>query len=170
MKWASRDPDFTTITCLGWRPLLEENCYKDIVIESLRFLSQHGRVIIYAFVIMETHLHLVWQMRGMELNRVQADFLKYTSQTMLRLMLMNGSELHSELEVNKKDRKYQVWMRKSLSVPLWTPKVLRQKVNYMHNNPVKAGLCRNPEEYAYSSARFYNRNEKNWDFLVHYDG
>ena len=88
MELASRDPDFTTITCLGWRPLLEEDCYKDIVIESLRFLSQNGRAIIYAFVIMETHPHLVWQMTGnRELRRVQADFLKYTSQTILRLML-----------------------------------------------------------------------------------
>ena len=151
--------------------MLEENPYKDIVVESLRFLSLNGRAIIYAFVIMETHVHLVWQMTGnRELKRVQADLLKYTAQTIVRLMWMNGSTLYSELEVNKKDRKHQVWMRKSLSIPLWTPKVLKQKVNYIHNNPVKAGLCRNPEDYAYSSVRFYIRNEKTWDFPVHYDG
>lgn len=48
--------------------------------------------------------------------------------------------------------------------------VLIQKLNYIHNNPVKAGLCKYPEEYKYSSARFYLCNEKDWDFLAHYKG
>jgi len=49
-------------------------------------------------------------------------------------------------------------------------KVMGQKLEYIHMNPVKAGLCEHPEDYKYSSARFYLLNEKNWDFLTHIDG
>jgi putative transposase len=80
------------------------------------------------------------------------------------------SELLGELLVNAKDRKYQVWERNSLSVPLWTPKVFEQKLDYIHNNPVQAGLCKFPEDYNYSSAQFYERNEKDWVFLTHHEG
>lgn len=43
-----------------------------------------------------------------------------------------------------------------------------QKINYIHDNPVKAGLCKLPEEYKYSSASFYETGIKNWNFLTHY--
>ena len=49
-------------------------------------------------------------------------------------------------------------------------RVFIQKLEYIHNNPIRAGLCKEAEDYKYSSARFYNRNEKDWDFLVHYNG
>ncbi|MBY0434774.1 MAG: transposase, partial [Cyclobacteriaceae bacterium] len=58
----------------------------------------------------------------------------------------------------------------SLGVPLWTPEVFEQKIGYIHNNPVKAGICRYPEDYKYSSARFYGKNEKDWVFLSHHEG
>ena len=70
----------------------------------------------------------------------------------------------NELLVNAKDRKHQVWERNSLGVPLWSQEVFLQKLEYIHNNPVRAGLCRYPEDYKYSSARFYEKNERDWDF------
>ena len=57
--------------------------------------------------------------------------------------------------VNKKDRQYQIWKRKPLSVELSSEKVFQQKLEYIHYNPVKANLCQFPEEYHYSSALFY---------------
>jgi hypothetical protein len=48
--------------------------------------------------------------------------------------------------------------------------VFWQKLDYLHNNPVKAGLCKLPEDYKYSSARFYEKNEKDWVFLTHHEG
>jgi len=99
---------------------------------------------------------------------VQMSFLKFTSQTMLRMLSQKGSAFMEELLVNKRDRKYQVWMRRSLSIPLWSEKVFIQKLDYIHYNPVKAGLCRYPEEYHYSSAGYYYCNERKWDFLEHY--
>jgi putative transposase len=75
-----------------------------------------------------------------------------------------------ELLVQAKDRKYQVWERNSLGIPIWSEQVLWQKLEYIHRNPVAAGLCKYPEEFKYSSAGFYYQSEKYWDFLVHCDG
>ena len=75
-----------------------------------------------------------------------------------------------ELAVHAKDRKYEVWERNSLGVPLWTNEVFWQKLDYIHHNPVKAGLCNYPEDYKYSSASFYYKADYVWDFLTHCDG
>ncbi len=101
---------------------------------------------------------------------VQRDFLKYTGQQLLKLLRNEQFPILQELMVNAKDRKHQVWERDSLGVPLLTPDVFDQKLEYIHNNPVKAGLCKFPEDYNYSSARFYERNEKDWVFLAHHEG
>lgn len=158
---------FTTATCLRWKTLLEDNRLKDIVIESLRFLVEHNRVAIYAFVIMPNHLHLAWRfLNGHQRESVQRDFLKYTSQRILQSLRNSRSCLMAELKVDERDRKYQVWERNSLNVPLWTTKVWAQKIGYIHWNPVKAGLCSRPEEYFYSSASTYSNNTNSWDFLT----
>lgn len=124
MLYFKRYPDFTTVTCWRWLPILEDGCNKDIIINSMRFLTRENRAIIYAFVIMETHFHLIWQLIGdHELKNVQRDFLKYTSQRILGNLDMGNSPLLEDLTVNKRDRKRQVWMRNSLSVLLWSQAV-----------------------------------------------
>ncbi|MCA6400621.1 MAG: transposase, partial [Cytophagales bacterium] len=135
--------EFLTVTCLEWKNVLAEDRYKDIITDSLTYLAKSNRVYVYAFVIMSNHFHLIWQMVGEHRRaNVQRDFLKYISQQILKVMNREKSELLGELLVNAKDRKYQVWERNSLSVPLWTPKVFEQKLDYIHNNPVQAGLCK----------------------------
>jgi len=162
---------FTTVTCLEWKPILENDREKRIVVESMRFLVNDERVRIFAFVIMLNHFHLIWQMRqNHDREGEQRNFLKFTGQQILKNLRNNRSALLDELFVQAKDRKFQVWERNSLSVPLWSLKVFDQKLEYFHRNPVKAGLCEFPEDYYYSSAGFYIKNEKNWDFLIHLDG
>ena len=169
--YASTYPDFITVTCLEWKPILAQEHSKQIITNSLLFLSKEKRVTVYAFVILDNHFHLIWQMRGVH-NRenVQRDFLKYTAQHLLKDLRNEGSSLLKETIVHAKDRKQQVWERNSLSIPLWSHKVFLQKLEYIHQNPVSAGLCRYPEEYKYSSAGFYYKNRKDWDFLVHFNG
>ncbi|MFM8759648.1 MAG: hypothetical protein ACKODS_08925, partial [Methylophilaceae bacterium] len=96
---------------------------------------------------------------------VQRDFLKYTGQQILKLLEKEKLSMLQELQVNANDRKHQVWACNSLGIPLWTPQVFEQKLEYIHNNPVKAGLCEYPEEYKYCSAKFYDKNEKDWVFF-----
>lgn len=168
---AKEHPEFLTVTCLEWKHILNRDRFKNIVTESLTYLCSAKRINVYGFVIMSNHFHLIWQILGEHKRAdVQRDFLKYTGQQILKVMDIEKSELLNELLVNAKDRRYQVWERNSLGIPLWTPEVFEQKLDYIHNNPVKAGLCKFPEDYKYSSARFYERNEKDWMFLTHHEG
>ena len=101
-------------------------------------------------------------------DRIPGIYYRY-GQQMIKNFRNKKSTILNELLVDAKDRRYQVWERNSLSIPLWSPKVMDQKLEYIHMNPVKAGLCEYPEGYKYSSARYYILNERNWDFLTHID-
>ena len=160
-------PHFFTATILGWKKLLKPDKYKDILIESMQFLATHQRVIIYGFVIMINHIHVIWQMNaGVKRSCLQRDFLKFTAQKIQRDLQKNHLRLLDHFFVNAKDRQYQFWKGNPLTVEIWSEKGLKHK-KYLHENPVKAGLCRFPEEYKYS-ALFYKTGIDNWGFLIHY--
>lgn len=101
-------------------------------------------------------------------SHLQRDFLKFTAQKIKRDLEHNHPKVLFHFLVNAKDRKYQFWERNPLSVAIWSEKVLKQKLRYLHENPVRAGLCRFPEEYKYSSALLYKTGVDNWGFLTHY--
>ncbi|MEQ9412582.1 MAG: transposase, partial [Cyclobacteriaceae bacterium] len=154
MEYSKQHPEFLTVTCLEWRHVLKEDRFKNIIIESLTYLTRQKRISVYGFVIMSNHFHLIWQMIGDHKREdVQRDFLKYTGQQILKELRNSNSALLNELLVNAKDRKHQVWERNSIGVPLWSSHVFDQKLEYIHNNPVKAGLCEYPEDYHYSSSK-----------------
>lgn len=161
-------PQFFTATCLEWKPLLKPDKYKDIIVDSLCFFVKQTRVIVYGFVIMPNHIHLIWQMRrGHERQNVQRDFLKFTAQSIKEDLKKNHPPVLKDFRVNAKDRTYQFWERNPLSVDIYSEQVAWQKLNYLHFNPVKAGLCLWPEEYRYSSADFYHTGVDERGFLSH---
>jgi len=171
MIFSKEHAEFLTVTCLDWKHVLAADRFRDIITESLTYLVKSNRIYVYGFVIMSNHFHLIWQMAGEHKRTdVQRDFLKYTGQQILKMMKREKSKLLTDLLVNAKDRKYQVWERNSLGVPLRTSAMFYQKLDYIHNNPVKAGLCKFAEHYKYSSARFYEKNENDWTFLTHHEG
>ena len=68
-----------------------------------------------------------------------------------------NNKMLNEFFVDAKDREYQFWKGNPLSIDLWTEEVFIQKLNYIHNNPINYpwNLVQHPEEYKYSSAKFY---------------
>ncbi|CAN5492457.1 hypothetical protein BH09BAC3_BH09BAC3_37950 [soil metagenome] len=117
MLYSKEYPDFLTATCLEWKPLLHTDGNKDFIIDSLSYLTQNNRAVVYGFVIMINHLHLIWQLLGSnKRDSVQRDFLKYTGQHILLNIKNSEPARHKELYVGAKDRKFQVWERNSLSI------------------------------------------------------
>ncbi len=162
-------PQFFTASIKGWYKLLEHDKYKDIVINSLRFLVEDKRIKLFAFVIMTDHIHLIWQMQPLvHPQHVQRDFLKYTAQQIKLDLQKNNQEALTHFAADANDRTYQFWKRRSLSIELRTHKVYHQKLDYIHWNQVKAGICKLPEDYKYSSALFYETGNDNWGFLTHH--
>ena len=164
---------FFTATILEWKPLLRQDKYKQIIIDSLKFLVAEKRIDLYGFVIMPNHIHLIWHI-GELFDRadVQRDFLKYTAQKIKLDLKINHPNVLKQFKVNVKDRMYQIWERNPLSINIYSRAVLLQKLNYIHNNPVqeKWSLTDVPEGYYYSSARFYELNIDDWGFITHYNG
>ena len=102
---------------------------------------------------------------------MQQSFLKYTAQQIKFDLQKNTPKLLEAFRVDAKDRQYQFWERNALSVDLFTGTVFKQKVDYIHNNPIqeKWKLALLPEDYKYSSARFYETGVNDFSFLTHYD-
>ncbi|MEO6455325.1 MAG: hypothetical protein ABIN97_14690 [Ginsengibacter sp.] len=118
---------------------------------------------------MSNHIHLIWQIQnGYERENVQRDFLKFTSQTIKRDLQKNHPAVLEKFHVVAKDRKYQIWERNPLCIDLLTKAMFIQKMEYIHYNPVEGGLCAYPEEYKYSSAKFYETGMDEFGFLTHW--
>ena len=162
-------PNYFTATNLEWKTLLRPGMYKDIVVDSLRFLVEDQRLVLFAFVIMDNHIHLIWQMQAdFDPKAVQRDFLKYTAQKIKADLRKNHPAVLEHFRVDAKDREFQFWERNPLSIELRNHKTFLQKLEYIHWNPVRAGLSKRPEDYTYSSAKFYEMGIDNWGFLTHY--
>jgi len=93
------------------------------------------------------------------------DLKRFTSREIIKAIIDNPNESRKEwlLEQFKQAaaqtsnvNKYQFWRHDNKPIELWSNKVIAQKINYIHNNPVKAGLVYRPEDYVYSSDRDYS--------------
>jgi REP element-mobilizing transposase RayT len=159
---------FYTATINNWQPLLALDYYKDIIVSSWENLSQRGKIDVFAFVIMPTHLHSIWRMNeynGKE--SPQGSFLKFTAHQFKKLIPADNRFELAEFQVDAYNKEYELWQTDQLAIPLYSRKVAYQKLNYIHNNPVTKNwrLANSPVEYKYSSARYYNSNKTEFSFL-----
>lgn len=157
---------FWTATINQWQKLLLQDEYKEVVIRSLEYLSSAGKIDVYAFVIMPNHIHLIWKTN--ELNgkeTAQGSFLKYTAHE-FRKMVKKEGKLHL-YEVDAENKEHEFWQRDSLAIHLYSREVASQKLKYIHYNPLAEHwqLVKDPCDYKYSSAKYYELNEKNFSFL-----
>jgi putative transposase len=157
---------YTTATIQQWKPLLIEDEFKDLIINALCFCNEKKRAKIWAFVIMETHMHLVWQILDpYSLAYVQQNMLKFISQRIIHSLWSNQrDDLLNQFLVRKKDRHFQIWKRNPMSIEIVSEHFLWQKINYIHLNRTRKGMS--DIEYKYSSASYYATGIKNWDFLI----
>jgi putative transposase len=116
----------------------------------------------------------MWKINdGYERDAIQRNFLKFISQTIKRDVERNPPESVRKILCRCKRQRispggYRDWKRNPLSVDLWTKEVFMQKMEYIHNNPVAAGLCVYPEDYKYSSAKLYATGEDEFGIITHW--
>lgn len=163
--------NFFTASIYQWKPLLKPDKYKQLIIESLKYLVDNQQVKIYGFVIMPNHLHLLWTIEPQyKLEDIQRNFMKFTGQMIKFDLTKNHPNVLEHFRVDLKDREYQFWQRNSLSKFLGSREIIEQKLDYIHNNPVqgKWRLAFGPMEYYFSSIRFYEKDIDEFGFLTHY--
>ena len=151
-------PYFPTCTIVHWLPLLANPRIVDIIMDSLRFLQESHRWKLYAYVIMEDHLHLIASAHN--LSKEIGDFKSFTARSIINYLQETQatstlSELKRHKLPHKKDRSFQVWQEGSHPQLIRGTKVMKQKIEYIHSNPVKKGLVDDPMLWIYSSIRNY---------------
>ncbi len=157
---------FLTFQIVFWLDVFTRQSYRDIFIESMNYCRKHKHLKIYAYVIMSNHVHLIVKSNNGTLSDTIRDMKKYTANKILD-QIENGTEsrkkwLLSEMAFaarkHKRNSKYQFWTHENHAVELSTNEMIDQRLNYIHQNPVRAGIVEREEEYLYSSARNYCEN------------
>jgi len=127
---------------------------------------------------MSNHLHLivsVEKQEGITLSTVIRDFKKYTARTIIqsiktepesrRAWLIPQFQFYAKKH-GLKLQTHQFWHHDNHPIELWSPRIIQQKLNYIHRNPVKAGWVAKPEHYLYCSASNYLTGNGLIDVLI----
>lgn len=153
---------YLTFQVVGWVDLFTRKEYRDVAIDSLRYCQQHKGLNLFAYVIMSNHIHLLAQSEHSDISGFIRDFKSYTSKRILEIVeggresrsdwLKLVFEYHGKL---KGKQPFPLWTHENHAEHVYSQKFIEQKVNYIHNNPVRSGIVVNPEDYPYSRARNY---------------
>jgi REP element-mobilizing transposase RayT len=151
-------PHFLTCTVVGWLPVFTRPETVAIVLDSWRYLQDSGRMTVLGYVILENHLHFIASSDS--LSTQVGDFKSYTARRVIDFLEERGADtllkqLRFEKARHKSDRPYQVWQEGSHPQQILNESMMRQKLEYMHYNPVKRGYVDDPLHWRYSSARNY---------------
>ena len=162
---------FWTDTIKDWKRLLTQEKYMHLIIETWQELIKDSFIKIYAFVIMPNHLHIVWELlkkNGYEMPH--ASFNKKTAHQIVKDLKDNHPLVLPYFEVSEKERQYRIWQRDPLAILMDSRKKVEQKIEYIHLNPLQEhwNLADRPENYRWSSAKFYETGEDELGILTHY--
>jgi putative transposase len=162
---------FYTATILHWKKLLQSEKFKLIVLNSLIHLVEKEKIKVYGFVIMPNHIHLLFEniaMNGKEMP--YASFMKFTGHQFLHELRKTDLELLELFKVDRNSRDYQFWQRSALPIEMFSRKVCEQKLDYIHENPLQShwSLVDDPNDYAFSSCSFYEKEDNRFNWLTHY--
>jgi len=143
-------PYFITLTIVGWLPLFSNPKITEIIVDSLKYRQNIAKEFkIYAYVIMENHLHLI--LKGDNLVKSITSFKSFTGKKVIEFYKeKNYLEALANLEFYKKKYKlkqdYQFWQDGYHPIQITSRKIMKQKIEYIHNNPVKRGYVREPAQ------------------------
>jgi REP element-mobilizing transposase RayT len=149
---------FVTMTVKHWIDVFTRRDYKDIIVSSLHYCQKEKGLEIFAWVIMSNHLHLIVRAKeGCSLPDILRDFKKFTSKQIVKAIEENPQESRKGWLIRgvKIKEGHQLWMVGSHPIELWNNAVIDEKLNYLHQNPVKSGYVFRAEDYIYSSAGDY---------------
>jgi len=177
MKITAEDQvHFLSPTIIQWLPLFTKKSYQSIILESIRFCQTHKGLLLFGWVIMPDHLHLLARANERQnLSNIVRDFKRHTAKLLFQ-------EMQSQKESRKnwmnwlckeycskasiKNKNYVIWQPGNYAIPIrGGSNDMEVKLNYIHENPVRAGLVSVPEHYALSSAIDYSGGQGLLDII-----
>jgi putative transposase len=183
-KYKFRDEEgiyFISTSVVDWIDVFTRIEYKDLLINSLAHCQREKGLIVYAYVIMSNHFHLLMSKENTQntFSDIIRDLKKYSAMQLIKTILENPQESRKEWMIekfrqagkaNSQNTQYQFWQQNNKPAQLLTDERIKAAIDYIHQNPVKAGWVAEPEEYLYSSARNYAEKESRLKITSIYDG
>ncbi|MCK8493459.1 transposase [Spirosoma sp. RP8] len=148
---------FVTTTCWHHQPLLfDNNCYK-ILFDSFAFYNQkyHARLVAYVFMTNYIHFIIVFLEKN-HLIEYMRDFKKFTSLKLREYIQLTRPHFLDDIAYAYRTQHFKIWTDRFDDVYLYSRDVCETKIDYMHTNPVRAGMVNCAADYRYSSMAFYN--------------
>ena len=155
---------FITITTVGWIDVFVRFNQKNNIIKALQYCQENKGLEIYAYCLMTSHIHLLCKAtNGFILSDVMRDFKRFTSKKIIQTIIEEPESRREWMldyfskasEHLKKKQNYKVWQNGYHAEHIYSNKFILQKLNYIHNNPIKDKIVTQPEDYYFSSARNY---------------
>ena len=152
---------FITLTVVGWVDVFTRRENATIIIESLEYSQKNKGLEIYGYVIMTNHLHLIVSRKEGIIGDWVRDFKTYTSKRLTEMILNNPSESRKDwmemvfkyyAKLVNRLNGYSFWSDGYYPVELNSNYLIDQKLEYIHDNPVRAGYVLNQEDWRLSSA------------------
>ena len=167
---------FISFAVVFWLDVFTRNDYKNIVVDSLRFCQLKKGMEIFAWCIMSNHVCPVFRSAGEQKpGLLIGDFKRLTSKEIVKAIIDNPQESKKEY-LRKHFSKaasnssnvngYQFWKHDNHPIELWSNRVIDEKINYVHQNPVKAGLVFRAQDYLYNSASIMQVKKVYWMVLL----
>ncbi len=156
---------FVTTTVAEFAHVFTEDRYCDILVRNISHYQEKYRFKILGYVIMPSHFHWIVEVQPEigTISDVMRDLKKYSAWDLMDALEKNGRKdligLFKGAAEGNPRQKRKFWMERFDDEVIRNVKMLRTKLNYIHYNPVKAGLVVEPEDYKYSSARNYVRSD-----------
>jgi REP element-mobilizing transposase RayT len=154
---------FVTLTTVGWVDLFTRLELKHVIIDSLRYCQKEKGLVIHAWCLMPSHLHMIVSTNQEPLQDIMRDFKKFTSKKIVET-IQQIPESRKEFLLDKFDFEarrtlraeyYKFWKDDNHTILMDGNIDVMQKINYIHENPVRDGIVNEPEHYIYSSAIDY---------------
>ena len=155
---------FVTYTVVSWVDVFTRDEYRNVLLDSWNYCIKNKGLKIYSWCIMTNHVHMIISSDKNDLSNIMRDMKSFTSTTIKKMIIDNPRESRKKwmLKImkdaglkNKNNNEFQLWQQHNHPIILDSNFMLEQKLDYIHNNPVKAGFVDEPESYLYSSARDY---------------
>lgn len=155
---------FITFAVVKWVDVFTRKEYRDIVIDSIKHCQANKGLVLHCWCLMSNHIHLVVSAKEHNTSDILRDFKKFTSKQIIQAIKEHPKESRREWmlhifeiagEQNSRNKTYQFWQQDNHPKEIFSLDFALQKLAYIHNNPVTAGIVFKAEEYVYSSARDY---------------
>ncbi|MBE7629889.1 REP-associated tyrosine transposase [Tenacibaculum piscium] len=159
---------FISFATVYWIDIFTRQAYFNILEESITHCRKEKAMQVFAYCFMPNHVHLIFRSTDENPSGLLRDFKGFTARKLIKMIEENPQESRKEWLLwmlkragskNSNVKKYQLWQQHNKPIELWSEKVIQQKIDYIHNNPIESGFVTNPVDWKYSSARNYQGDQ-----------